>query len=51
MLVYTPQIEHLSDAILRGVPPVTNGGRGLANMRVVAAAIHAARTGQTTDVA
>jgi predicted dehydrogenase len=51
VLVYTPQIEHLSDAILRGVPPVTRGERGLAAMRVVAAAIHAARTGQTTDVA
>lgn len=46
LLVYTPQIEHVSACILSGEKPVISGERGKANVAVIAAAIQSARTGQ-----
>ncbi|MBX3012821.1 MAG: Gfo/Idh/MocA family oxidoreductase [Caldilineaceae bacterium] len=48
--VYVPQIEHVSDCILRGVQPVISGERGLANIAVVRAAFESSRTGRVVDV-
>jgi predicted dehydrogenase len=50
VLVYVPQIEHVSGAILSGTAPVTAGERGLANMSVIAAAIESARSGRAVKV-
>ena len=49
--VYVPQIEHVSDCVLNGKTPVISGERGMANMRVIWAAIESARSGQIVSVA
>ncbi|NWG20051.1 MAG: Gfo/Idh/MocA family oxidoreductase [Chloroflexi bacterium] len=49
--VYVPQIEHVSDCILRGETPIISGERGMANMRVLWAAIRSARSGTLVQVA
>ena len=49
--VYVPQIEHISDCVLSGTPPIISGERGMANIAVIEAAYEAARTGRIVDVA
>ncbi|MFN8442820.1 MAG: Gfo/Idh/MocA family oxidoreductase [Caldilineaceae bacterium] len=49
--VYVPQIEHVSNCILRGETPVISGERGMANIAVLRAAFESARTGRIVDVA
>lgn len=49
--VYVPQIEHVSDCVLRGAAPVIPGERGMANIAVLRAAFESARTGRVVDVA
>ncbi len=49
--VYVPQIEHVSDCVLRGVEPVISGERGLANIAVIEAALASARSGCAVEVA
>jgi predicted dehydrogenase len=48
--VYVPQIEHVSDCVLRGVTPVISGERGMANIAVLRAAFDSARTGRVVDL-
>lgn len=48
--VYVPQIEHISDCVVRGATPVISGERGMANIAVLRAAIESARTGCAVDV-
>ena len=43
--VYVPQIEHVSEAIIKGTQPVISGERGMSNIQVIEAAIKSARTG------
>lgn len=50
LLVYTPQIEHVSECVLTGQKPVISGERGMANVAIIHAAIESARTGKTVDV-
>jgi predicted dehydrogenase len=49
--VYVPQIEHVSDCVLRGETPVISGERGMANIAVLRAALESARSGHVVAVA
>lgn len=49
--VYVPQIEHVSDCVLKGTTPVISGERGKANIAVLRAAFESAHTGRVVDVA
>ena len=49
--VYVPQIEHVSDCVLRGTTPIISGERGMANIAVLRAALESARTGRVVEVA
>jgi predicted dehydrogenase len=48
--VYVPQIEHISDCVLSGTPPIISGERGRANVAVIWAAIQSARSGTIAAV-
>jgi predicted dehydrogenase len=48
--VYVPQIEHLSDCVLTGRPPIISGERGMANIAIIEAAFAAARGRTLVDV-
>jgi predicted dehydrogenase len=48
--VYVPQIEHVSDCVLRGLPPIISGERGMANIAVLRAALESARSGRVVAV-
>ncbi len=49
--VYVPQIEHISECVLRGETPVISGQRGRASIAVIRAAIESARSGAAVAVA
>lgn len=49
--VYVPQIEHVSDCVLRGATPIISGERGMANIAVLRAAFESARTGRVVEIA
>ncbi len=50
IVVYEPQVEHVSDCVLSGGEPVISGERGMLNVAVIRAAIESARSGRVASV-
>jgi predicted dehydrogenase len=48
--VYVPQIEHVSECILRGEQPVIAGERGMRDIAVIRAAVESSRSGCRVSV-
>jgi predicted dehydrogenase len=47
---FGPELAYFSDCILEGKPPEPSGREGLADVRIIRALLHAARSGKTVSL-